>query len=589
VTGASAFSTAWKKFSTAWITFSMLWKIRRKSFHAVEKSGAETSGFSMAWKKFSIAWITFSMLWKNRRKSFHGVENATMQGLTPLRKYYITGLTPFLWLGMAMAAGAAEAPWSMVWDGGVFASAMADADGNERFRAAGPFWEEAEGAGGMSLRAQPRPLFTRAADPATKRAAWDALWPVASGKTFGEQKSWRILTAYFLDQDRRDANTRYRFWLLPLWFHGRDDDGSRYAALFPLGGEIRNILWKDRIRFVLWPLWASSEVNDVRTVNVLWPFFSRTTTPDGHLTQLRVFPFYGHSVNEGQYEKRMALWPIWTHARYVHPKAEGTAWVLFPLCGRVNLNTQKGWMFLPPLFQHIRGEQMSRTYFPWPFYQRETGYRERLVVWPLYGRRQDGALKRQYWLWPLVNREENDWGRRHVLRWSVVPVWSCATQRESWLPSERAAAEARGEPLPEPRVRAQRAKAWPLFSRQYDLDEGAYRLRAPDLWPGPTPPGVERNWAPIWTLLDYRARGERSDLDVLWGLYRQVRREGGARTFSLFPLWKHERTAADRERRWSVLKGLLAYDRTATNRTVRFLWVGRVRLAAGGAEAEKAP
>ena len=41
-------------------------------------------------------------------------------------------------------------------------------------------------------------------------------------------------------------------------------------------------------------------------------------------------------------------------------------------------------MVLPPLFQFIRGDKMSRTFCPWPFYQRETGLREKVAVWPLY-------------------------------------------------------------------------------------------------------------------------------------------------------------------------------------------------------------
>ncbi|NLG33768.1 MAG: hypothetical protein GX548_00285, partial [Lentisphaerae bacterium] len=471
------------------------------------------------------------------------------------------------------------APWSLELDWGPLVSSMADADGNERVRAAGPFWETAEGPDGMRLRAVPRPLYTRAADPSTKRASWDSLWPLASGRTFGPERSWRVGTAYFQDSDRTDPASAYRFWLLPVWFHGRDRDQTKYAALFPVGGEIRNILFKDSIRFALWPLWVNSRVNDVRTTDVLFPVFSRTTTPDGRIDKVRVFPLYSRSKKEGQFEKTSLFWPVWTHARYLHPKAKGTAWVLFPVCGRVNLNSQKGWMFLPPFFQHVRGEGVTRTFFPWPFFQRETGERSKLSVWPLFGYRVDGPLRRSYWLWPIVNRERNEWGRRAMVRWSVVPFYTHATYSSAWLPSERRAAEASGEALPEPEVTGKRTKLWPLVSRQYDREAGAYRLRLLDLWPGSRPPPVERNWAPIWTLLDYRARGASSDLEVLWGLYRATRREEGARTFSLFPLWRHERTGGDGARRWSVLKGLMAYDRTATNRHMRFLWLGRIRLA----------
>jgi hypothetical protein len=74
---------------------------------------------------------------------------------------------------------------------------------------------------------------------------------------------------------------------------------------------------------------------------------------------------------------------------------------------------------------------------------------------------------------------------------------------------------------------------------------------------------------------------------VLWGLARYTRREEDARAFSLFPLWHHDRAEAAGARRWSVLKGLIAYDRTATTRQVRFLWLGRMRLAVPDSATEK--
>ena len=480
------------------------------------------------------------------------------------------------------------APWIAEADWGPLASWVVDADGNDRFRAAGPFWEDAESPDGRKLMAFPRPLWARAVDPEADRDSWDFFWPLALGKTFGKEKSWRVGLAWFLDDDREDPASRYRFWLLPLWFHGRATDGAGYAALFPLGGEIRNFLFKDRIRFALWPLWAETQVNDVRTVNVLWPIYSRSTAPDGHLERFRVFPLYVRTKSVRQFEKTAVLWPLWNHARNVHPKASGTAWVLFPLAGRIDLNSQKGWMLLPPFFQFVRGEQLNRTYCPWPFFQRETGVREKLYVWPLYGFRQDGPLERRFWLWPLASREVNEFAHRKRTRWMLTPLWTCAT--ETALPpaagrkpfpfaAAAPAPAAAAAPTNEPPVVARRTKLWPLYSRQWDAETDVSRTRLLDLWPAGRPPAVERSWAPLWTLLDVRANGANRDVDALWGLYRGARRADGAQATTVFPLWRHERAGGDAARRWSVLKGLIAYDRTATNRQVRFLWLGRVRLA----------
>jgi len=483
-------------------------------------------------------------------------------------------------------------PWFVGYDWGPVASQLVDADDNERFRAAGPFWENAESPDGKRLQAFPRPLFARAIDPIADRNSWDCVWPLASGKIFQNQQSWRFINSFFFKRDRYDPTSQYHYWFLPFWFHGRDESGVGYKALFPVGGEIRNILWKDRIRFVLWPLWVQSQVNDVHTTDVLWPIFSRTTTPDHHLEQWRFFPFYSFAKNVRQYEKKSILWPIWSQAKYTHPKAKGTAWVLFPICGRVNLNTQQGWMFLPPLFQHIKSEKMTRTYFPWPFFQKETGFRERLYLWPFYGRRKDGVLERRFWLWPFIINEKNLWGEKRIERWTLVPFFNNVTYSQVPLPEKgglkQAAAEAEVAAAEgRLKVTGQKTKLWPLYSRQYNRDDSTYRFRFLDLWPGAHPPPVERSWAPFWTVWDYRAKGEKSDLDVLWGLYRDTRREEGARTFSLFPLWRHERAEKDAARRWSFLKGLLAYDRTATTCQVRFLWLGRMRLKTQNPPQEK--
>ena len=73
----------------------------------------------------------------------------------------------FLWAAAGAPAWADEpektpspepAPWIAEADWGPLASWLDDADGNARFRAAGPFWENAESPDGKKLMAFPRPL-----------------------------------------------------------------------------------------------------------------------------------------------------------------------------------------------------------------------------------------------------------------------------------------------------------------------------------------------------------------------------------------------------------------------------------------------
>ena len=104
---------------------------------------------------------------------------------------------------------------------------------------------------------------------------------------------------------------------------------SHNAYLF--GGTVRDFLWKDRISFVLWPIWMESDVNDLHTTDILWPIYSRGLSDDGKWDKLRVFPFYSRIENKRQFVKKSVMWPFWNQAEYTHPKANGKAWVLFPV------------------------------------------------------------------------------------------------------------------------------------------------------------------------------------------------------------------------------------------------------------------
>lgn len=502
-------------------------------------------------------------------------------------------------------------PWE--WDAGAFASHLESIDGADRTRAAGPFYEHTTAPDGTELFAPVRPFWSRAIDPVGGRTNWDACWPVAAGKTFGDERSWRVANVFGFDKDASDSTSKAdHLWVLPVWASGQTAEGQSYAALFPFGGTVRDFLWKDRISFVLWPIWMESDVNDLHTTDILWPIYSRGRSDDGKWDKLRVFPFYSRIENKRQFVKKSVMWPFWNQAEYTHPKANGKAWVLFPVCGRVDLNSQKGWMALPPLFQYVEGEQMTRLYCPWPFFQRETGkYRQRLYVWPFWGTRTDGDLRRTFWAWPFLIREQNRVGREQRVRWTLVPFWNRVTTsvpvgdpppepKRGSLFSAIAPGSGDGDgdsadaPPPPPaddgprRITATRTKVWPLWSHASNVDTGEIRWRTLELWPGPNPAPVERSWAPLWTLADYRAKEGRSELDVLWGLYRQRCEADGSRSFSAFPLWDHDRSEPRGERHWSFLKGLLAWDRTPGERRLRFLWIGSWTFDAPAAEEAQA-
>jgi hypothetical protein len=447
------------------------------------------------------------------------------------------------------------------FDFGFIASRLEDPDGNMRLKLLGPIYERAVSTHGAQLRAV-RPFYSSYTDPATERHEKDMVWPIAAAKRFRHEFSWRVLLTWYLDYDRTDSKSRYRFWSLPIYFQGRDRNQGFYMAIFPLGGRVCDILGRDEIRFVLFPLYAKSRINDVQTKDILWPIYSRTEGEGIH--RFRVFPFYGRNQHRENFEKRFIMWPFWTWAHYKYPRASGTAYVLWPLWGHFDLEDQKAWLFVPPLVRFSCGQRMNYNYCPWPLIQWSSGEIEKFYLWPLWGKKNMQGVRSAFFLWPIFRTEQRDRGETYSQRFLAMPfIYSEIRKQRSHDPTVR------------PTVVARYHKIWPLLS--YIQEDDHTRFRLLELWPLKNTGPVEREYAPIWTLFSHTVSGDSCDDELLWGLYRNRKRGSEYRSVSLFPVVSWTRDDREREsREWLILKGLLGYKREGTRKSLRVLYLFHV-------------
>lgn len=422
----------------------------------------------------------------------------------------------------------------------------------------------------MTVRAV-RPFYSSVQDPARDRSLRDYVWPIGSSHTVHDETQWRFLVFFGFNHTTNDPGQRYRTWLFPFYFQGRDASGQTYRALFPVAGTLRDFVGRDEISFVLFPLYSRSQLNEISTHNVLWPFISRTTSTKDHIYRARVFPFYGVNRHRDKFDKRFILWPVYTEAHYYYEKGHGHAHILFPLYGIVNLDTEKTLWVLPPFFRFTRGEAQNITFAPWPFFQRRVGNGiDQLYIWPLWGRKKVDQLERSFYLWPFIWTEYNDRPAWDSSRLIVAPFFSHTAVRADAVATNGVAAE--------PAVLERRHKLWPLYS--YRRDGEASRLRFLELWPFADAPAVERNWAPFWSLYARHSISNNVDTEILWGLYRNHRRADAFRYVSLFPLvdyTRDEQTGTDRKS-WNLLKGLIGYERKDSQKSLRLLYVLRIPL-----------
>lgn len=467
-----------------------------------------------------------------------------------------------------MATSQAEPPRERV-DWGPLFSRQQDVHGHWRWRALGPFFEHALGEEGQTLTAV-RPLYSRMEDPVSSRRRSDYAWPVGYSRRLGDDQHGRILLTFWTRHDLNDPESRYHVYVFPVYFQGRDRQGESYVAIFPLGGRIHEFLGFDTIRFTLWPLYVRTEQNEIVARSYLWPIVSHTSGKGIH--RFRVFPFYGQNRHRDRFKKQFIMWPIWTEAEYFYPGSSGSGYILFPLYGRLKLEDQRSWMVLPPFFRFSRGDRVNFVLAPWPFFQRRTGEIQQTYIWPLYGQKSMPAVDSRFVLWPLYRESRIDRGSTIVRRNNVMPFYYSAVERERAVPPRPLGLD---DPVPRGQVSARYQKIWPLWSYQQAGDETRFRMLAlsPLRESGP----IERNYAPLWTLLQSTRLEEASETEVLWGLIRR-QRDGEEQAYtSIFPLanWERDERGDDPVRRWSLLKGLLGYERHGTNRQYRLLYVLR--------------
>lgn len=338
-----------------------------------------------------------------------------------------------------------------------------------------------------------RPLlnlrWTSGQEPSENRAEVQALWPLFLYRetTGAKKKTVRLFPLFFhREYAHPDGVEESDTVLVPFLWRGRSsDDRENYFALFPLGGTLRGFFAKDRIRFVLFPLYADTSEGEHRSYHVLWPFFRYSS--GGGKSSFKIWPFYGNKKKEGQYEKTFVLWPFYVRVRErlgsEHPL---DSWYLLPFYGDQQTAFGRIRYFLYPFFSYQRSERPGNRFrewqAPWPLFSIARGDRYRKTwIWPFWGTEERGSYHRDMVAYPLYwhsayRNTDRVNERRYLLPfyWS----WRLEDQRsEAWQ---------------------ERVKIWPFVSWARSGESASFMEALSPLW-FRDPDGFERNYGPLWT------------------------------------------------------------------------------------------
>lgn len=381
------------------------------------------------------------------------------------------------------------------------------------------------------------------------------LYPLITYHRYGDQRSFQIVQIFAIrggpDQTGDDVR---RFTLFPFYFQQRAKDPAlNYTGLLPIYGQVKNRLFRDEVRWVMWPLYVETMKRDVRTRNYVVPLVHLR---DGGATGWQFWPFYGTEHREPAtitnrfglpelvpgHDKQFALFPVyWRQRLDVGTTNEGSFHGVLPFWARQESPAQERDLYLwplgPSIFQdHTRDYRETGVGWPLIVFGRGPG-RELNRVFPLFSVLRSQKDANTIVLWPLYRTKHRENQRVELDRTSIaLYLYTDVRQRDKSDNRER-----------------RRTDLWPLFTARRDYEgRERFQIFAPFEPMLPESDGVRRTWSPLWSLW----RSERnpatgaSSQSFLWNLYRQESAAETRKCSLLFGLIKYE--SSPRGTRWRL-------------------------------------
>jgi len=361
-------------------------------------------------------------------------------------------------------------------------------------------------------------------------------------------------------------NDRFDIW--PVYFSRRAADPEKsYQAFFPIGGTLKNRLGRDKITFVLWPLYLQTEKKGRRVTHTPWPIIGFFDGPgyDG----FRIWPLFGHNSHAGDYDRRFALWPLY-HRSIENQSAPipDERLVVLPFYSRSSGPGYISETYAWPFFGYTHRTQPDvydeRRYF-WPLLVQGRGSERMVNRWaPFYTHSITKGTEKTWYLWPVYRHQS--WRDLKIQQDKRQFLYFLYWSLEQHSLTNPAAAPARKTHL------------WPLFTA---WDNGAGRKQVQAL--SPFEPLFQHNnkirqlWTPLFALYQYDRQPDTTVRHAfLWNAVT-YRRSPTSKEFHLGPLFDMHRDPE--QKRVSLGCGLIGLRRTATKGWRPFLFDFRMKAA----------
>jgi hypothetical protein len=413
------------------------------------------------------------------------------------------------------------------------------------------------------------PFFSHTTDPDVEYREDDFLYPLLTYESYGHEYRWQFLELWSHAGGQVPQNDSHekRFTIYPVYFQQRSPDtNENYTAVVPFYGHLQHRLFRDKIFFVLFPIYSETQKRDVVTDNYLYPFF-HLRHGDG-MTGWQFWPLVGHEHKEitsqtngfgdvsivGGYDKFFALWPIYFNYTIDSKKDDRPN----PGSGRFikhkgdkNVDGPEKFLAVWPFYLQSRAPLRDSTTVLWPFFSsiddRQKNYHEWQEPWPfiIFARGEGKTTSR---VWPLFSRSHNAELESDSYLW---PIYKYKRTHSDPLDLQRTRIlfylyDSLLETNTATSIGKRRLNAWPFFSYHRDFN-GNNRLQILALVEPFVPDNsrVERNWSPLWSLWisENNLKTGVSSQSFLWNLYRHETAPASKKCSLLFGLFQYQSDA----------------------------------------------
>jgi hypothetical protein len=388
------------------------------------------------------------------------------------------------------------------------------------------------------------PLMSYRKNPGVENTTFDLLYPIVTLDRYGTEYRFQIFQVFsFSGGNNQKQETKRRFTLFPFYFQQRaPDPKDNYTAFLPFYGTLHNRLLRDRVHFIMLPLYVQTTKRHYVTDNYLLPIFHIRRGPG--LKGWQFWPVVGaehkevttitNSFKELEtipgHDKFFAAWPLYFRNNIgigsTNPESQH---LILPLYASLKSPARDTTAYGFPLgFTRIENRELNYKEWgaPWPLVMFARGEGKTANrVWPFFGFAKNPTLESDFVAWPIYkyNRAHAEVLNRERTR-ILFFLYSDLSEKNT----------VRGTAF-------RRRDFWPLFTAREDHN-GNTRLQilAPlePIIPGNTT--IERLYSPVWSLWrsEKNAKTGASSQSFLWNLYRRDVSASEKKTTFLFGLFQ---------------------------------------------------